>query len=309
MLEQPMRLERTGFGRGGSRTAPSAAAPGADRQRSALPPRRGRDATAEHAVAGRAIMSALVSQSAASAGSEPLAAGHAVRAESDTALLARGRLVRQGWLADCPTPFAEAVLEACEIVEVPRGETILRFGEPGRGLCGLAAGALYVAVAGPDGTLHKIHLGAPGLWLGETALLGETARRISVSTTVDSCIAWLAADAVAVLAENAPETWRHLGRLAAMNTTSVMTTLSCLLVRDSTTRVAQKLLQVDQRETPHLSLTQTALGEMVGLSRNTLNRVLGTLERAGAVHVGYARIQVRDRARLQALAQAGGGAD
>lgn len=214
-------------------------------------------------------------------------------------------LAGRGWLASCPPDFAAAVLAAAEIIEVPRDQVIMHWGEPGRGLCGLAAGALYVAVAGPDGEFHKMHLGAPGLWLGETALLGETERHINVTTTVDSCVAWLAADDIAGLADAHPETWRHLGRLAAMNTSSAMASVSCLLIRDSAARVAQKLLQVDPGDGPLLSLTQTALGEMVGLSRNTLNRVLATLERTGALHVGYARIQIRDRLKLEDVARFG----
>jgi len=211
----------------------------------------------------------------------------------------------RGWLATCPAAFADAILSAAAIIEVPRDRVILHWGEPGRGLCGLAAGALYMAVAGPDGAFHKMHLGAPGLWLGETALLGETHRRIEVTTTVASCIAWLPADEIDGLAAAYPETWRHLGRLAAMNTTTAMASVSCLLIRDSAARVAQKLLQVDPGDGPLLTLTQTALGEMVGLSRNTLNRVLAALERAGAVQVGYARIQVRDRGRLEHVARSG----
>lgn len=214
-------------------------------------------------------------------------------------------LAGRGWLATCPPVFVDAVLSAAAIIEVPRDRVILHWGEPGRGVCGLAAGGLYVAVAGPDGEFHKMHLGAPGLWLGETALLGGTARHINVTTTVDSCIAWLAAEEIAGLAEAYPETWRHLGRLAAMNTSSAMASVSCLLTRDSAARVAQKLLQVDPGDGPLLSLTQTALGEMVGLSRNTLNRVLAALERTGALHVGYARIQIRDRLKLEEVARSG----
>jgi CRP-like cAMP-binding protein len=220
---------------------------------------------------------------------------------------ARAVLAARGWLATCPPDFAAAVLEASEIVAMPPEATLLQWGEPGRGLCGLASGGFYVNVAGPDGVLHKMHLGAPGLWLGETALLGETARRIQVTTAVPSTVAWLAAERIDVLARTRPDTWRHLGRLAASHTTRAMASVSCLLIRDSVARVAHKLLQLDPGDGPCVSLTQTALGEMVGLSRNTLNRVLATLERAGALHVGYARIQVTDRAKLEHVARFGGG--
>lgn len=219
---------------------------------------------------------------------------------------ARLVLATRGWLATCPAAFAEAVLTAAEIVEVPRDHEILGWDTPGRDLWGLATGGLYVAVAGPDGSLHKMDLGTPGLWVGETALLGETSRTVAVTTTVASCFARLPAERIAELARTHPDTWRHLGRLAAMNTTTAMASVSCLLNRDSAARVAQKLLQVDHGDEGALvSLTQTALGEMVGLSRNTLNRVLASLERVGALHVGYARVQVRDRAKLQHVARGG----
>ena len=220
---------------------------------------------------------------------------------------ARAALAARGWLATCPCDFAAAVLEASEMVVVSAEATLLRWGEAGRGICGLAAGGVFVNVAGPDGVLHKVHLGTPGLWLGETALLGETARRIQVTAAAPSTVAWLAADRIEVLARRHPDTWRHLARLAASNTTRARASVACLLTRDSTARVAHKLLQLEPGDGPCVSLTQTALGEMVGLSRNTLNRVLAALERAGAVHVGYARLQVTDRAKLEHVARYGGG--
>lgn len=237
------------------------------------------------------------------------APGHAMAAGSAAAREARLVLAGRGWLAGCPPAFADAVLDAAAIVDVPRGYVILDRREPGHGLCGLAAGALAVTLSGLEGGPTRLHLGAPGLWLGESALLGETTHPLDVTASTDSRLAWLAAEDIARLADVYPETWRHLGRLAAMNATSALASASCLLTRDSTARVARKLLQVDPGDVPFVSLTQTALAEMVGLSRNTLNRALAMLKRVGALHIGYAHIQVRDRAKLAQVARFGPAAE
>jgi CRP/FNR family transcriptional regulator, cyclic AMP receptor protein len=47
--------------------------------------------------------------------------------------------------------------------------------------------------------------------------------------------------------------------------------------------------------------TQDELGEMVGLSRKTVNRCLGELARQGAIFNGYAELRIMDSEKLQAV--------
>jgi DNA-binding Lrp family transcriptional regulator len=47
-----------------------------------------------------------------------------------------------------------------------------------------------------------------------------------------------------------------------------------------------------------LAVSQADLARMVGVSRQTLNALLGRLSKAGLIEVGFRRIRVRDAARL-----------
>lgn len=50
-----------------------------------------------------------------------------------------------------------------------------------------------------------------------------------------------------------------------------------------------------------IQTTQDELGEMVGLSRKTVNRCLGELAKQGSIANGYAELRVRDVRKLQAV--------
>lgn len=66
-------------------------------------------------------------------------------------------------------------------------------------------------------------------------------------------------------------------------------------------RVAQVLLMFCGAGVQRLTLTQEDLGHLAGLSRQTINRVLKTFEARGWVRLEFSRVEVGDRAALQAL--------
>jgi CRP-like cAMP-binding protein len=53
---------------------------------------------------------------------------------------------------------------------------------------------------------------------------------------------------------------------------------------------------------PRLDLSQAEMAAMAALSRHSVNRALGRLERAGAVVNRYRRVELADRAKLLAMA-------
>ncbi|MFP4126343.1 MAG: Crp/Fnr family transcriptional regulator [Alphaproteobacteria bacterium] len=79
--------------------------------------------------------------------------------------------------------------------------------------------------------------------------------------------------------------------------------LDIAATRDADVRVARKIAaRVGAHTGAQLAATQWELAEMTNSSRNTVNRSLGALERAGALKSGYGQIVVTDGARLARIA-------
>lgn len=65
-------------------------------------------------------------------------------------------------------------------------------------------------------------------------------------------------------------------------------------------RVALYLSRLFWRSTRRLNLTQEELGQLVGLSRQTVNRVLRALEGLGIVSLDFGRVAILDDVALDA---------
>jgi CRP-like cAMP-binding protein len=101
-----------------------------------------------------------------------------------------------------------------------------------------------------------------------------------------------------------------MAQMADFSTATVIWMARDLLIPDSSRRLAAVLLRVtamgeaEPGNRDGYMMTQTELGEMANASRNQVNRVLGTLRRAGLVAVGYNRIRLLDVEGLKAFAYA-----
>ncbi|WP_044409728.1 MULTISPECIES: Crp/Fnr family transcriptional regulator [Rhodopseudomonas] len=84
--------------------------------------------------------------------------------------------------------------------------------------------------------------------------------------------------------------------------------LESTATRPAQVRLAEALLKIDigkranGGETGQHELTQEALAMIVGVTRQTVNKILGDFERRGLVSLHYKRIEVVDRSAIQRIA-------
>lgn len=71
-------------------------------------------------------------------------------------------------------------------------------------------------------------------------------------------------------------------------------------------RIAARLLNIPQSDladdNPVINVSQELLGEMVGVTRKTINQHLSNFERDGLIRVGYGQIELRDLKGLRIIA-------
>lgn len=213
-----------------------------------------------------------------------------------------GEIVRNlGWLSRQPEAFRDALLRRCHLERFAKGETLYRAGEAPGGLYGLVQGVLDVEL--PNGMLGTVR--APGYWVGETAAFRRAPRLASIIAKSEVHVLRLPLAEFERLIANA-EYCRCFALLAIEHLDEALELSLALMMRDPLGRVCVRLHALARRQPGGVSafaLTQARLGEMCGLTRQTVNAVLKRLAAEGVVAVDYGRLAIRDAARLEALAR------
>ena len=82
----------------------------------------------------------------------------------------------------------------------------------------------------------------------------------------------------------------------------VMQNTGCNAAHAVDQRLAKWLLMAQDRlETPHFRITQEFLARLLGATRQTLNGVIGTLQRKQVIDYTRGRLEILDRRRLEAV--------
>jgi CRP-like cAMP-binding protein len=189
----------------------------------------------------------------------------------------------------------------------PRGATICLAGEPGERLYLVERGRVRIGLTAPDGREVVLNMLGPGDTFGDLALLdGEP--RSADATAQDDCL-------LLILPRTA--FLRHLEQhpraaLALLAEMSRRLRRNARLIQDATfhdvpTRLAGTLLQLAcERGEPTaggglstVRVTQVELAGMIGATRESVNKVLGTFERRGFLRRQRGVISILDPAALR----------
>lgn len=185
------------------------------------------------------------------------------------------------------------------------GEVILRQGEPADAFYTLTAGAVKIHRTTPGGQERIYALLRPPQWFGESGLLGYTVRSATVTAMEATSVIILTVRDFERFAARHPagalRVLRALGRrlMQCLHETHLATEdlLSCT----SEKRVMVILMRLvneygqssgDGME-KRLRLGHEELGQLAGVSRETVSRVLGRLRDKGFLRQGRGHITVR----------------
>ncbi len=222
---------------------------------------------------------------------------------------ARARLARTGWLADCPTPFAQAVLAASLARHLQPGEPFNIAGDIEAGIWGIAEGQAsgISGINSPDAPVSFVM--HPGYWAGTGPLFGFPRIGHAMART-PSTILLVPYRAMKRLLSETPAWWEHLGALNFLTIRHYGSFAVDLQLADSRQRTAAILLQVAglrfEGEAPRtVDITQDELGQIANLSRHPVGEHLRAFARQGFITLGYRQITLINASALRALADGG----
>ncbi len=203
---------------------------------------------------------------------------------------------------------------------VPKGTTLFRIGDPATELYLLASGKVKLTKPSQAPVRRRrgyqpakeslLWLIGPGEMFGELSIF-DPGRRSTSAVAMTDCVALsVAATTLVEIMERHHDLTLVMLRQLASRLRRANGTTSGLVLTDVSARVAALLLSLAERfgvkaergTAIHHDLTQTEMAQMVGASRETVNKVLTDFEERRWIEVQPGSIIIRDKGRLQARA-------
>ena len=193
---------------------------------------------------------------------------------------------------------------------VKRGATIAAKGDPGNNLFAVISGTVKISSSSPDGRNAILNLIGPGEIFGEIAVL-DGAPRSADATANTSCELYIIdrRDFLPFVKSQPALAMKFIELLCArVRWTSEQ--VEQVILQDLPGRLAGALLRLTEkpqqpRASRTIAITQQEISEMVGMSRESINKQLRAWEHRNWVRLEHGAIVVLDASSLQALADAG----
>ena len=218
-------------------------------------------------------------------------------------------MLRVGWLSRQPTDFQTRVMEAAELAFFTAGTDVYSLGDAPRDLWGLVKGELSVLIAPEAVAPTLVHVATPGWWVGDTALINNTPRRVGLTAREDTWMLRLSIRAIDQLASEDQQVWRRIAQITVGHLDHALSVISGLTLRDSHARVAMTIRRLADLDgslgsgPAIVRVSQDELGEMTRLTRNAVARILVDLQALGLLRRRYGRLEIKDIGALRSYAK------
>ncbi|HUO37814.1 MAG TPA: Crp/Fnr family transcriptional regulator [Mycobacterium sp.] len=191
-------------------------------------------------------------------------------------------------------------------VHFARGDTIFSEGEPGEWLYIIISGKVKVGRGFADGREHLLTIMGPSDMFGELSIFDPGPRTSTVTAITDVRAVSMDRHALRAWIADRPEIAEQLLRVLAHRLRRTNDNLADLIFTDVPGRVAKQLLQLAQRfgtqEGGALHVThdlkQEEIAQLVGASREAVNRALTDFARRGWVQLQDRSVLICNAERL-----------
>ncbi|MBO0870831.1 MAG: Crp/Fnr family transcriptional regulator [Micromonosporaceae bacterium] len=215
-------------------------------------------------------------------------------------------LARSGIFQGVDPEAAEALAKDLETLEIRKGEVLFNEGDLGDSLYIILSGKMKLGRRAADGRQNLVSIMGPSDMVGELSLFDPGPRTATATALTDSRLSRLRKQALRPWLTNRPEIAEQLLRVLARRLRRTNDALADLIFTDVPGRVAKNLLQMASkfgtREAGVLrvthDLTQEELAQLVGASRETVNKALADFASRGWLRLDGKSVIILDPERL-----------
>ncbi|MEE6273733.1 Crp/Fnr family transcriptional regulator [Georgenia wangjunii] len=192
-----------------------------------------------------------------------------------------------------------------------RGETLFSEGDPGDRLYLVMEGKVKLGHSASDGRENLLAVLGPGEVLGELTLFDPGTRTATATAVSPARLLELQHEPFMEFLDTRPALAKHMLRALAQRLRRTNTALADLVFSDVPGRVAKALLDLSERFGERTTegirvahdLTQEELAQLVGASRETVNKSLADFVARGWIRLEGRAVQLLDVERLQRRAR------
>ncbi len=206
---------------------------------------------------------------------------------------------------------AALVASALTTRSVQRGHVVFREGDTGDRLFIVTEGKVKISRAAADGRENLLAVLGPGEMFGELSLFDPGSRTATATAITDSTLASLDHEDLRPLLLKQPSVAAQLLRALAQRLRRTNEAMADLVFSDVPGRVAKALLDLAEKfgvdedggiRVQH-DLTQEELAQLVGASRETVNKALSDFANRGWLRLEGRTVLLLDRDRLDRRAR------
>ena len=204
----------------------------------------------------------------------------------------------------------DAVLAHARIVKYVEGDQIVAKGDPGDSMMAVLNGRVSICAPSTDGRIMVLSVLRDGDVFGEIALLDGKERTADVTALTDCEILIVPRRSLWALLERRPDLCIDLMLVLCERLRRTNEQVEDLAFLDLEARLAKALLRLAGEngvgrtgaKPVAIRISQRALGELVGGSRESVNKHLQDWKRSGIVSIEKGAVVVRDMTALAARA-------
>ena len=204
---------------------------------------------------------------------------------------------------------SDAILAHATVARHPEGDQIFAKGDPGNSMMAVLKGRVTISAPSPDGRQVVLTVMREGDVFGEIALLDGHERTADATAMTDCELLVVPRRSLLALLERRPDLCLDLLLVLCERLRQTDEQVEDLAFLDLEARIAKVLVRLaeqDEGQPPTrpvgVKISQRALGERVGGSRESVNKHLQELKRSGIIALEKGSIVIRDLEALAALA-------
>lgn len=220
-----------------------------------------------------------------------------------------GAIVRTGaWFKTLPTSLQDALLSSAEECHLDAKERLFARGDESDGLYCVMEGAIKLTGTAASGKEAILAIVDAPTWFGEIALFDGQARTHDAWADEPATLLHIRGQFLTALLRQHPEWWREFGVLLSQKIRLAFTAMEAASIAPLQVRLAQRLLimaqgfgGLDGSSKRIIRVPQEQLGQMLAISRQTVNQLLKQLEVDGVIQLQRGTIEVINLTRLKEI--------
>ena len=195
-------------------------------------------------------------------------------------------------------------------ISLKRGAAIYSKGDPGNSLYVVVSGTAKMSISSPDGRSAILNLIGPGEIFGEIALLDGRERTADATANTNCEVLVIDRREFLPFVRSQPALAMKFIELLCARLRWTSDQVEQVILQDLPGRLASALIRLSERhklaQGGHtIAITQQEISEMVGMTRESINKQLRAWAARNWVRLEHGAIVVLDAEPLQALAAAG----